>query len=179
MSKFECKRCQGQVCTVELSSGYPAFCVKHSDHDSEWDEITDDAGTEKQEVKLPKWCKLDAWVYDSSNGYGKITSIQEERFFCYIEFDGGAGGFVPESFAKLKQARQHPYNKKEMKALVGKVLEWDSNSELVISYNEASVEVYVGRMWCSAEYLMLSEYKIDGKPCGVLEYLDDNGEWVE
>lgn len=128
-------------------------------------------------AKLPEWVEIGGYVYSPRNGYGKIISGSVKS--CYIEFDGGAGDFQAENFSLLfLQARLRPYNAEEMRGLVGKVLEWGNNSELVISYNEAEVEVYVDRMWCNAEYLMNNEYTIDGNPCGKLEHLED-GEWVE
>ena len=184
MSKFECKRCQGQVCTIELSSGYPAFCVKYSDHDPEWDEITNDAEHEKQETELSEWCKWGSWVYDNNNWYGEIITIQDDLSACYIELDGGTDAFVPETFTKLKQARLRPWTAREA---IGKVICWKGD----YSFEEnISIITHVdAKGFCSGVLIdninleSLSKkdcfYQPNGKPCGVLEHLDNNGEWVE
>ena len=132
-------------------------------------------------TKLPDWCKVGKWVFDSNNGYGEIISIKEDRSSCFIEFDGGAGDFVPEDFTKLKQARLCPYNAEEMKALVGKVLTRKSLStpfSFLVLYAEgdgSSIES------CHFKYTAkeLKDYfTIDGKPCGKLVHKEGD-DWVE
>lgn len=132
-----------------------------------------------QKVTLTDWCKVGAWVFDSNDGYGKITSIQEDRLACYIEFDGGAGGFAPESFAKLKQARLRPYNSDEMLSLLGKVIEHDNLFLLVTYYDGRDNDITLNGYVADAKRLLNEGFTINGKPCGVLEHLNDNGEWVE
>lgn len=132
-------------------------------------------------TKLPDWCKVGKWVFDSNNGYGEITSIQEDRSSCCIEFDGGADDFVSEDFTKLKQARLRVFNAEEIKALVGKVLTRNSLStpfSFLVVYAEGDgsfIESY--RFKYNAKELK-EHFTIDGEPCGVLEHLED-GEWVE
>lgn len=183
MTKWICNECKfgGQVCKCETTLYAPVFCVFHKEKQTDWRIDNTDLNTatiESVETKttLPDWCKVGEWVciynhYKKEWEYFKVNETKGN----YISSDNG----LKFSFCDLMQARIRPYNAKEMRGLVGKVLEWGNNSELVISYNEAEVEVYVDRMWCTAEYLMDNEYTIDGKPCGVLEHLNDNGEWVE
>lgn len=139
-----------------------------------WEEVPE----QKPETTLPDWCKVGEWVWNKpAEEYVKITDISNGLIT-------GKGvcdkiDYTEWHLSYYCEARLRPYNAKEMRGLVGKVLEWGYNSELVISYNEAEVEVYVDRMWCNAEYLMNNEYTIDGKPCGKFEHLNDNGEWVE
>lgn len=131
-------------------------------------------------AKLPEWVEIGGYVYDARNGYGKIVSGSVKS--CYIEFDGGAGDFVPEAFAELKQARLRPYNADEMKALVGeKVTNKEGNIYLCTAFIKetytcnAAVDI---DSWVTAGGLLEYGYVIDGKPCGVFEHLED-GEWVK
>ena len=126
--------------------------------------------------QLPDWVEVGGYVYDARNGYGKIVSGSVKS--CYIEFDGGAGDFVPEAFAELKQARLRPYNDEEMKALVGKVIEFDAFAQLVLMYDGKDNAILAGDGDWISESTLLKDYTIDNKPAGVLEHLE-NGEWVK
>lgn len=130
-----------------------------------------------KETKLPEWVEIGGYVYDARNGYGKIVSGSVKS--CYIEFDGGAGDFVPEAFAELKQARLRPYNADEMRALIGKVIVEKKSGDigLVTGYCNRKESVYAGRNDFVAA-LLLSDYTIDGKPCGKLVHKEGN-DWVE
>ena len=130
----------------------------------------------ERSAQLPDWVEVGGYVYDPRNGYGKIVSGSVKS--CYIEFDGGAGDFVPEAFAELKQARLRPYNAEELRGLVGKVLQYGRHTSLVTMYNGNVDDVFVGDGdWFSASVL-LKECTLDGNPAGVLEHLED-GEWKE
>lgn len=126
--------------------------------------------------ELPEWVEIGGYVYDARNGYGKIVSGSVKS--CYIEFDGGAGDFVPEAFAELKQARLRKYTTDEMKALVGKVLGRNNKTSLVIACLGGDL-IRADEKWLSSNRLIEECYTLDGKPCGVLEHLNENGEWVE
>lgn len=80
----------------------------------------------------------------------------------------------------IKQARLRTYNTEEMKALVGKVLSQKSyDFRGLIHFASASGNsIEVSNFTYSSEELIGSDYTIDGRPCGVLEHLE-NGEWVE
>lgn len=128
--------------------------------------------------ELPEWVEIGGYVYDARNGYGKIVSGSVKS--CYIEFDGGAGVFVPEEFAGLKQARLRPYNADEMKALVGKPITMlDGAVCLCTVYSKRDESVILDDIHWDAQELLDSGYTIDNKPCGVWEHLNENGEWVE
>ena len=132
-------------------------------------------------VKLPDWCKLGAWVYDSNNGYGEITSIKEDRSSCYIEFDGGADDFVSEDFTKLKQARLRVFNAKEMKALVGKVLTRNSLStpfSFLGLYTDGDGKFIEGHRFRFTAEELKEYFTVDGKPCGKLVHKEGD-DWVE
>lgn len=132
---------------------------------------------------LPEWVTVGGYVYDPKNGYGQV--VRESGNYCFIEFGGGAGNFAAEDFAEFKQARLRPYNKEELRLLIGKVVcECDGVSLLLVTgYNEDDdcgmqpAVRFLGE-WTTAEELCRGDYSIDGHPCGVLEHLE-NGEWVE
>ena len=127
---------------------------------------------------FPEWCKVGEWVYspcgcDPNKGsYFKITQIDDvciigENDACYVD--------------NAVRARLRPYNPEEMKALVGKVVMWDDykKSFLIIGSScEDLPMVFFGGCDHTAHDLQVGRYLIDGKPCGVLEHLE-NGEWVE
>lgn len=195
--KYICKHCP-KPCEiiVEDGSDTPMCCpyrlqwyaVNWHEVDETLQPTCNQLATDLQDKQLPDWCKRNGYVYDSRNGYGKIKSVRDDRSACYIEFDGGAGDFVPEAFAELKQARCRPYNADEMKLLVGKVLTYIKNDNLnmVTDYiNEVDEDdpsyhyctVYVnGDHYVASE--LLDEFTINGSPCGVLEHLE-NGAWVK
>ena len=124
---------------------------------------------------LPDWCKVGAWVYLSNAKYYKIEKVDSYGIIL-------AGGIVIKTddiHAEAVSARLRPYNAEEMKALVGKVIVENKSGDigLVIGYCNRKESVYAGRNGFVAA-LLLSDYTIDGKPCGVLEHRE-NGEWVE
>ena len=129
----------------------------------------------ERHAKLPDWCKVGEWVWDiHTKEYVKVTSVDDNE----VSFNGGFYGAVtPGSFAvEYKQARLRPYRAEEMKALVGKVIYTsEAKAFMVISY--AGGEVLFGKFLHTAEDLALDIYKFpDGKPCGVLEHLEDGEE---
>ena len=128
-------------------------------------------------AKLPDWVEIGGYVYSPRNGYGKIISGSVKS--CYIEFDGGAGDFQAENFALLfLQARLRPYSPEEMSSLVGKVLHHSTGAYLVTAFENRWNQVKIESVWRDADELMKLWTWLDGKPCGVLEHLED-GEWVE
>ena len=81
-------------------------------------------------------------------------------------------------------ARLRPYNADEMRGLVGKVVTTSSGRHctLVTAYKQeySAIEPQVMlNKWLYATDLLNGGNTIDGKPCGVLEHLNENGEWVE
>lgn len=120
--------------------------------------------------KLMDWCKVGEWVYvPEIKEYFKITDIQGENLMD----EHGDHLYYQDCV----QARLFPYNAEEMKALVGKVIEWDDCLELVTKYDKEGVEVFVDGLWANAEFLMNNGYTINGMPCGVLQNLKD-GVWT-
>ena len=142
---------------------------------------------ERPVKQLPDWCKVGEWVWingrpDKLNyfGYGKITQVAP---CIYVQF--GVESNEQETSITLdclSQARLRPYNADEMKALVGeKVMNNEGNIYLCTAFIKenhtcnAAVDI---DSWVTAGGLQEYGYTINGKPCGVLEHLE-NGEWVE
>lgn len=122
--------------------------------------------------KLPDWCKVGEWVFDKViNKYSQVTT---EAITEHLQE-------VFKSLAKgeIVQSRLRPYTAAEMKVLVGKVIEDKKTSDLrfVAGYCNRTERIYAGQNNFNAD-LLLSDFTIDGQPCGVLEHLED-GEWVE
>jgi hypothetical protein len=122
--------------------------------------------------ELPDWCKVGEWVFDKAiNKYSQVApeDITEHlQEVCKIIFKG-----------EIVQARLRPYNAKEMMGLVGKVICGnDTDFRAMIVYADGGTNrVETIHYDYDAEELARC-YNIDGKPCGVLEHLE-NGEWVE
>ncbi len=188
MSKWKCERCMGNVCNVELSTGYPVLCVKFYDYNPEWDEITDDAEPPKQEEELPEWCKQDAWVFDcNEREFAQVKDITGEIEDVDLVYRG-----TTERVTKSKkyiidcclQARIRPYCDQEMKRLVGRILDNGTRRVMVTACEPDNViaksqeVVFMADDWFTADDLIENHYYIDGKPCGRLEFNDD-GEWKE
>ena len=152
------------------------------DEDYQREQYIDFLKNKKSELAVfPEWCKVGEWVYspcccDPNKGtYFKVTQINGvciigEENVCHVD--------------NAVRARLRPYNTEEMQALVGKIICWDRREKIYIVeccadfYGEISV--YFGGNEHSAKDLIVGKYILsDGKPCGVLEHLNENGEWVE
>lgn len=131
-------------------------------------------------VELPDWCKAGAWAYDSNNGYHKIVRIDING--CSVPVivldDDNKYTFGSLSWDDVSQARPLPYNKKEMEALVGKVLCRDTDSYLVTSFANGWNQVKIERVWRDASELMRNWTWPDGKPCCKLVHKEGD-DWVE
>jgi hypothetical protein len=132
-------------------------------------------------VKLPDWCKVGGYGYDYASGYFKIVEIIDCECNLKVEWvkEGVQGTVFGCNLKCKKQARLRPYNAEEMRGLVGKVLcDTDGNMELVTGWSVDINIVRICQIHYSAERLLNNKFTIDGKPCGVLEHLE-NEEWVE
>lgn len=124
--------------------------------------------------QLPDWCKVGEWVWTDGE-YHKIIEVGKDWF--RTSWGDNTGLWGTNILHQFKQAHLRPYTAEEMKALVGKVIEWDEYLELVTKYNKNVAKVYVDNWWADAKFLMNNGYTIDGAPCGKLEHLED-GEWT-
>lgn len=142
--------------------------------------------------QLPEWCKVGEWVYyfDEVDGhsYQKIDRIDGKYIYFYKKFDSSKPSDPSVSdrvvysvfIENTKQAHLRPCNAKEMKALVGRAVDSDYGTFLVTKFyaDGGSGEVCIDSIYYDADKL-LDEFTIDNAPCGVLEHLNENGEWVE
>ena len=131
--------------------------------------------------QLPDWCKVGKWVYHDSDGYYyTVKSIDIENDNIQITDEESKYTYTANELKTLfSPARLRPYNAKEMKALVGKVIThsptWDVS--FVTGFCNGTEKIYSGTNCFNAETL-LKDFTINNAPCGVLEHLE-NGEWVE
>ena len=131
---------------------------------------------ERPEKKTPPdWCKLGEWMWIKDfNAYFKVDRLDgllaRGKDFC--------GSNYSVAIENIRQARLRPYNAKEMRGLVGKVIEGKDEISVITDYSRDNNKIYFIGGWSSADEILKQGYTIDGKPCGVLEHLE-NGEWVK
>lgn len=187
MSKWKCNRINCLCsCVVNLDSRYlPAYCLCFSSKKPDWELVQNEP--EKQKNTLPDWCRVGEWVYDpSGNLYAKVGKMDasllgaDSHIVMHYVAEGGSATLPYDMVRhRLKPARLRPFNADEMKALVGKVIEHDNLFLLVTYYDGRDNDITFNGYVADAKRLLNEGFTIDGKPCGVLEHLDDNGEWVE
>lgn len=161
---------------VGLSHSFVNITARARKVDGEFDATDWQNSLIERPAELPNWVEIGGYVYDARNGYGKIVSGSVKS--CYIEFDGGAGDFVPEAFAELKQARLRPYNAEEIPDLPFEVSKINSNFRTTLVSCQGDNVWLAGATTAISTEELLREFTIKGKICGVLEHLE-NGEWVE
>lgn len=173
--KYKCSSC---VLYCEMDSERePKYCMVDGDK-ANWEEVKEEKTVEPKKVKLPDWCKVGEWAYspcgcDPNKGtYFQVTRINEVSIFeendvCYVD--------------DAVRARLRPYNADEMKALVGKALKTsDGDLQLITAYYNDLKRVLVGGLVDrSADEIKERYINLDGSPCGVLEHLNEKGEWVK
>lgn len=128
-----------------------------------------------QVKELPDCYKVGEWVAyytDKGHKYFKIAKIELNRLYS----EDGKFSLM----CNVGQAHLRPYNADEMKALVGKVVSNEHGNMFLVTAFVADDggEVCVNGVVYNAGDL-LECYTIDGNPCGVLEHLNENGEWEE
>lgn len=130
---------------------------------------------------LPDWCKVGALGYDCVPGYFKVIEIIDGDDNIKVRWlnAGKDGSVLRNGLEYKKEARLRPYNADEMKALVGKVITLpDGAVALCTAYSAQNNLVIIDNTSWKPYSLIALGYTIDGKPCGVLEHLE-NGEWKE
>lgn len=139
---------------------------------SDWQNSIVERPAKKPE--LPEWCKVGEWVYLSNEKYDKIESI--DGFGINL----ASGSIINKKYIHedAVSARLRPYNAHELKALVGKVIEFDTFAQLVLMYDGKDNAILAGDGDWISESTLLKDYTINNKPAGVLEHLE-NGEWVK
>ena len=139
---------------------------------SDWQNSLVERPAKKPE--LPEWCKVGEWCFclddDGGRKYFKITKIKDN--FIY-----GEDWNIDYHF--VKQARIRPYNADEMRGLVGVLIRKGQSLHIVTGYENAldgECMIHVNGCLYNANDL-LRQFAIDNEPCGVLEHLDEKGEW--
>lgn len=137
----------------------------------------------KKQEPLPEWCEVDATCYDYGAGkYFKVTGIDAEKAEVSISwYPKGLAEVISYSLFKeyAKPARKRQFNEQEILDLVGKVLSSpDGKFRSLILWAHGSELITYYRLY-NANTLMADGHTVDGKPCYVLEHLNEKGEWVE
>lgn len=125
-------------------------------------------------AKLPNWCKVGEWVWSDGNYYEVIETGAD---WFRTSRNGDTGLWGANILYQFSQARLRWYNANEMRGLVGKVVKHNNSFYLVTGYDQDCNKACVAGKWFSVNGIMLY-FSIDGKPCGVLEHLED-GEWIK
>lgn len=124
---------------------------------------------ERPAKELPDWCKVGKYVYDAS--LREYLYVKEEDYDWYVD---------PVARGRIKQARKREFNDKEMKALVGRIFTTlDGDASIATDFDKYLKTLYIYNEEYTNKQLADSAWLLDGKPCYVLEHLNDKGEWVE
>lgn len=124
--------------------------------------------------QLPVWCKVGAIIYNTDNlTYFEVAKIDNSVIHGRC-IESGIYEYEIKHFA---QARKRPYNAEEMRGLLGKVIV-DGESEFFVSAYYGEVKYLAAGLFCEFDAQSLMRCSCDGKPCYVLEHLE-NGEWVK
>ena len=137
---------------------------------------------ERPTKALPDWVKVNNIGWHHETGYFKVIDVDDIEKKVRIQHINSR---IKEHFSfntvctEAKHARPRPFNDKEMRGLVGKVIENPNIVLLVDSYGKLTGEIgtYCGQY--TAESLMDNGFVIGDKPCFKLEHLNEKGEWVE
>lgn len=180
MKIFECRntkcRCKCQL-KIAKDRKAPNICL-YTGYNTHWAERFKETLQDKQPAtdcnQLPDRYKVGELVaYYTGKGYKyfKIAKIELNRLYS----EDGKFSLMCD----VGKARLRPYKADEMKALVGKVIEdKDGDCYLIYKYDATENTVETSSFIVDAEAL-LRDCSVDGKNAGVLEHLNENGEWVE
>lgn len=134
-------------------------------------------------VKLPEWCKGDAIGWCERYGYFRVTCIDDYSEGVYVRrVDDKSKGYL--SFRTVCSEATHtqlrPYNVDELKALVGKPITMSDGAVcLCTAYGKQCKSVILDNTHWNAQKLVDNGFTVDGEPCGVLQHLNEKGEWVD
>ena len=170
-------------CYVELANDslIPRNCIFGNSRTPKWERVPDEPEQNPEETELPDWCKFGEWIFDANeNCYAKVICVGEliELLYrCERDQETRSRQYIND-FCKQARLRQHTAD--EMRQLVGKVLEDKyANLYLATSYLPHRGGLLFGGYYYDAGELLGGGFTINGSPCGVLEHLNDAGEWVE
>lgn len=133
---------------------------------------------ERPAKALPNWVKVGAVGYDDMNNeYFEVIEVNNDSFRAKsIGSPDSCSGLYFNEFCS--EGNKRPFNEKEMRELVGKVLETSNVALLVDAYMKVTKNIVTSCGTYNAEELR-ARFTVDGKPCYKLEHLNEKGEWVE
>lgn len=126
---------------------------------------------------IPYWCKKGALVYSKKyDTYLRITDITKGGTLHGISFNGYEHDCI-YSHNDIYDVDIVPYNEKEMKALIGKVINivGDTVWYMVSAYSKFADSVLVGENWITSKELV-DKWEIDGKPCGKIKIKNEESK---
>lgn len=184
MIKFECTSCTHRKCTCELEDTLcspPQNCInKYVSFIPNWHEVKEETTTKRS--RLPDWVKECAIGYDNEQKrYFEVIDIDKKWVDIEYLDDGNGATCSYTDMQNCSEAVKRPFNEKEMQGLVGKIMEHATGRYLITacaSFSTGEWKIEADDQYYLAELLLKDDFTIDGKPCYVLEHLE-NGEWVE
>lgn len=177
MKKFECKGCGARCVLITTLNYKPNMCFRPEEN---WQEVKEEAAENESPAKaLPDWCKVGAIGYDNQlHEYFKIINIDNDTVVATRIESSGYNSY--QYFNEVcSEARKRPFNADEMKALVGKRLEAPDGVDLIFSFDKRDKTIETNYACYDSKLLMEKNFTIDGKPCYVLEHINERGEWVK
>ncbi|MBR1951468.1 MAG: hypothetical protein IKA32_02770 [Lentisphaeria bacterium] len=201
---YKCEVCGTPGCKVEVSTFYdaPPKCLYQDQKPhciADWREIENEtlrAAAERsalpkqtaevkrpeKKAKRPDWMKYEKWFFFRGK-YAKLFFVSENQNIVSVDFLNGNRSMYPvrEVYQEAVEARLRPYTADELRELVGKVIKTTIDVGFVVGYSYCRKKIMIGSRenYISAEALIEMDATIDGSPCGVLEHLNEAGEWVQ
>lgn len=184
MRKFECKGCENHCkLTPKNNCFLPKFCPFEKGYEPVWREIKEDsaenAHTSVKSEPLPDWVKVGAIGWNEFTGYFEITAIGASALdVLYFDKYGTTSKIGNITILNSYEANKRPFHEHELDALVGKIFQ-DHKCRVMQIVGSAYSKIFTLMDTYTAQDLINHDFVIDGKPCYVLEHLNDKGEWVK
>ena len=193
MKKFKCTECIAECeLTLKTDEFMPHYCLSDKE-EADWHEVKEvysakNAQPDVEAKQLPEWVKIGAVGYDAMNNeYFEITHIENDSFRAKsIDSSNSCSSLYFNEF--VYEANKRPFNDAEMKALVGKILTHKETGDLTlvtdfINHYDKDLDLHYGTVFAFDDNYtdgdLMTDCTLDGKPCYVLEHLNEKGEWVK
>lgn len=144
----------------------------------------------EKKPKRPDWMKYEKWFYFRGN-YVKLFAVREKYNIISLDFlSGNRKVYSPkEVYTEAVEARLRPWTFEEAPVVLkvkdphGFALAYLSpfGGKYVIAYHHPDEyeKLKLGEVTFTFSAFADIFTQIDGSPCGVLEHLNENGEWVK